>query len=249
MPKHIVRLLCLLLAFLVFAYAAIVYLTDPSFYRFGHYRADVVPELAAGEPMFRGPDYCQTCHAERHTEWSGGAHLKVKCEICHGPAGQHPATGKLPIPADPTRLCTGCHEAMPARPEAQPQIVIAEHPFPHEQPIICSTCHNPHSPRIGASAVPTIDQQTPEALPEAPATVQAPAAAAGCSGCHGAKGEGVGAFPALAGTPGSEFIKQMNLFRSGERPSPMMASIANSVSEEDIALLAAYYASLDAGAP
>ena len=63
------------------------------------------------------------------------------------------------------------------------------------------------------------------------------------------KGEGVGVFPALAGTPEAEFIKQMNLFESGERPSPMMASIAASLSEVDLALLAAYYAGLDAGAP
>ena len=56
MPKHIVTLLVLLIAFLVFAYAGIAYLTDPSFYRFGHYRSDIVPVLAAGTPKFRGPD-------------------------------------------------------------------------------------------------------------------------------------------------------------------------------------------------
>ena len=46
MPKHIVRLILILVAFLAIAYAGIVFLTDPSFYRFGHYRADSVPELA-----------------------------------------------------------------------------------------------------------------------------------------------------------------------------------------------------------
>lgn len=243
MPKHIIRLLALLLIFLVFAYAAIYYLTDPSFYRFGHYRADVVPELAAGEPLFRGPDYCLACHEARHSEWSSGAHRKVKCEICHGPAGEHPATGKLPVPADSTRLCTGCHEAMPARPATQPQIVVEEHPFPHQDPVICTTCHNPHAPGFGVTASVSDDQQvTPSSLP-------APAAAGACSGCHGAAGEGAGAFSALAGMPVEDFIRQMNMFSSGERPSQMMASIARSVSEEDLALLAAYYASLPASEP
>jgi hypothetical protein len=50
-PKHIVRLTMLLGFFLLIAFAAKIYLTDPSYYRFGYYRADAVPQLAAGEPV------------------------------------------------------------------------------------------------------------------------------------------------------------------------------------------------------
>lgn len=252
MPKHIIRLLMLLVGFLVVAYLGIVLLTDPSFYRFGHYRADVVPELAADEPKFRGPDYCSGCHLDRHAQWSGGAHRVVKCEVCHGPAGRHPETGKLPIPDDPVRLCSTCHEAMPARPAGHPQVVLGEHPYPHETPVVCSTCHNPHSPSIGSPAEVVQPAETPappgqpeEGGQEPLGSMGAPVAAAGCAGCHGAKGEGVGSMPVLAGMAVADFIARMNEFKSGERPSPMMAALAGSLSDAEIRELANYYAGLN----
>jgi hypothetical protein len=243
MPKHILRLVLILVAFLVLAYAGIVFLTDPSFYRFGHYRADVVPELAAGEPRFRGPDYCRNCHPDRHSEWNKGAHARVKCEICHGPAGQHPATGKLPIPDDPVTLCSTCHEAMSARPAAHPQVVLSEHPYPHATPVPCSDCHNPHSPAIGQ---PETVVATAEPEPAEPPLGAAgiPKAASACVGCHGKKGEGVGNFPAIAGMDVATFVKAMNDYKSGTRPSPMMASLAARLTDEDVRTLANYYASL-----
>ena len=48
LPKHISRLLMLLVAAIAIAFALKVYLTDPSYYRFGYYRADAVPELTEG---------------------------------------------------------------------------------------------------------------------------------------------------------------------------------------------------------
>jgi len=250
MPKHIIRLLLLLIAFLLFAYAAIVYLTDPSFYRFGHYRSDAVPELAAAQPVFKGTAYCQSCHAERHSQWSSGGHVGVKCEVCHGPAGDHPLNGKLPIPQDPVRLCATCHEAMPARPEAQPQVVIAEHPYPHEEPLICTNCHNPHSPGFEApssrESVPDVAQDTSTGAGAAPVEprLKAPAEAANCAGCHGQQGEGMGAFPALAGMEASVFMERMRQFKTGEKPSALMASFSESLNEQQVALLAEYYQSL-----
>ena len=253
MPKHIVTLLVLLIAFLVFAYAGIAYLTDPSFYRFGHYRADIVPELAAGIPKFRGPEYCQACHADRHVEWSSGAHNPVKCEVCHGAAGEHPDTGKLPIPDDPVKLCTTCHEAMPARPASQPQIVVAEHPAPHEGQLVCSDCHNPHSPWMGEDpSVNDLLQSAVEAAeaaepPSATALVEAPGAPASssqCAKCHGEQGEGQGKFPSLAGSDVAEFVLQMNEYKSGVRQSKVMKKITQSLSDEKIRELARYYANL-----
>ena len=119
---------------------------DPSFYKFGHFRADAVPELAAGTPVYQGTPYCLTCHEERLADWSTSAHSTVQCEVCHGTQRDCPVDGVSRIPADKIKLCTTCHEAMPARPAAQPQIDLAEHPFPDEETPQCHTCHDRHSP-------------------------------------------------------------------------------------------------------
>lgn len=137
---------------------------------------------------------------------------------------------------------------MPARPSSQPQIVVADHPFPHEGAIECRNCHNPHSPRIGEPA--ESDKQiaartVKEAFePEAPTGV--PDSASGCVACHGARGEGTKAFPALAGMTADYFVEQMNRYRSGDRAGAMMTTIAKSLSEEDIAELGDYFAGLPA---
>ena len=68
MPKHIVRLILLMVAFGAIGYAAKVFFTADSFYKYGHYRAASVPEIAAQEPVYQTPRYCQTCHSERHAQ-------------------------------------------------------------------------------------------------------------------------------------------------------------------------------------
>ncbi len=145
MPTHIQRLLLLMAGFIVLAIAAAILLTPESFYEFGHYRADSVAEIAAQEMKFRGTDSCQECHEERHADWTAGTHKVVKCEVCHTAARDHPADGLLPVPSETVKLCTLCHEKMPARPAAQPQIVVVEHAGEEQ----CVTCHDPHSPALG----------------------------------------------------------------------------------------------------
>jgi predicted CXXCH cytochrome family protein len=231
MPVYGVRLISLLIAFLVLGAIVRWFLIPDSFYRFGHYRADSVVEIASDTPKYRGPDYCRQCHAAREAEWSGGIHKVVKCEVCHGAAGDHPATGKLPIPADTRDLCTRCHEAMPARPAAQPQIVVREHAGEQR----CITCHNPHSPRIGDGA--------------AAAAAGAPSSAAlvgKCTGCHGVDGGGVGTFPPLAGKTREYLAQQLRDYRSGARENPMMNTLSASLTDEEIAALAAHFAARSA---
>ena len=120
MPKHIVRLIALLAGCLVLGLTAKWYFTAPSFYEYGHYRADSVPEIAAQQAAFQGAGYCQSCHTERHAQWSANNHKSVTCEVCHGAAQGHPQKGKLPIPADARKLCTLCHEKLAERPRTQP---------------------------------------------------------------------------------------------------------------------------------
>jgi hypothetical protein len=142
MPEHIKRLILLLTVATVSGFAAKEFFTAESFGVYGHYRADAVPDIAGQAPVFQGQQSCRQCHGERHRAWSQGKHQSVSCENCHGAAGNHPLSGKLPIPKNTVRLCAACHEAMPARPARQPQVVIREHTGEQE----CANCHNPHSP-------------------------------------------------------------------------------------------------------
>ncbi len=66
-----------------------------------------------------------------------------------------------------------------------------------------------------------------------------------CAGCHGAEGvSSVPIFPNLAGQKEQYLIKQLKDFKSGARKDPTMNSMAASLSEEDIANVAAYFSSL-----
>jgi cytochrome c553 len=247
-PKHIVRLLMLLGSFMILAYVAKIYLTDPSFYKYGHYRADSVPEIASGTPLFQGAAFCQTCHDERLADWSPGTHNTVQCEVCHGTNQNHPEDGKTLIPVDTVRLCTLCHEQLPARPAAQPQIVVAEHPFPDEETEQCHNCHDPHSPGDGE-----VGEELSELELQMAATSEAPgnqpATAKKCAKCHGKQGEGKNKTPALAGLESAVFIERMNMYLSGERDNKKMAKYAKALSTEEIEELAEFYESLTAESP
>lgn len=65
-----------------------------------------------------------------------------------------------------------------------------------------------------------------------------------CAGCHGAAGEGSGGNPAIAGMEPAAFTEAVKAYQSGERPNPLKQSLMSPLSDEDIANLAAYYASL-----
>lgn len=88
------------------------------------------------------------------------------------------------------------------------------------------------------------------------ALLSAPAFAAGnadagkaksavCAACHGAEGiSAMDIYPNLAGQKEGYLVSQLQHFRDGERSNPIMAPMAKPLSDDDIADLAAYYASL-----
>jgi len=243
MPKHIVRLLLLLGCFSLLAFAAKVYLTDPSYYKYGYYRADAVPELAAGTPQYQGSAHCLTCHEERSADWSTAVHKAVQCEVCHGISQECPVKEGSRIPADKIRLCSTCHEAMPARPAGQPQIVLGEHPFADGEIMQCIECHDPHAPGpvVREEEIPITE---PLAAVTAEAVVAMPPGASKCAKCHGKQGEGVKKNPALAGLESAVFVERMQMYRSGAGDSKVMTRFAKALSDEEVAELAAYYESL-----
>jgi predicted CXXCH cytochrome family protein len=229
MPKHIVRLIIIIVAALAVAAIAKPLLTVDSYYRFGHYRANSVPEIAAQEPVYQTPRYCQGCHTERRAQWSAGSHKTVICEVCHGPAQGHPQNGKLPIPADTVRLCTQCHEAMPGRPRTQPQIQVAEHSGGQQ----CTVCHNPHTPKISPAAAKVNGN-----------TAAGKQSAAACAACHGAGGISPNdTWPNLAGQNAAYLVRILEAYKTGDQTDPAMTPLAQALSSAEIQNLAAYFAS------
>ena len=234
MPRHIARLILVIVGFGAAALVAKSLLTADSFYEFGHYRGDSVIQIAAQEPVFQAPRYCESCHVERHAQWSGQSHKSVSCEICHGPARGHPANGKLPIPADTHKLCGACHEKLVGRPRTHPQIEVAAHSLGEP----CIMCHNPHAPKIVAVAAYVGD----------PASVAK--SAASCAGCHGAQGVSPNeAWPNLAGQSAEYLARILGAYQSGAQRDVMMTPIAKNLFDADVQGLAAHFAKLPCAAP
>ena len=73
------------------------------------------------------------------------------------------------------------------------------------------------------------------------------ALSADCADCHGEDGKGDEDNPGLAGMDKAEFVAALKGYASGERvdESDMMADYATDLSEQDMADLAAYYATLE----
>ena len=69
--------------------------------------------------------------------------------------------------------------------------------------------------------------------------------AAQCANCHGTNGQSQGGIPGLAGQAQAGMISQMNAFKSGQRSGPaatVMHQIAKGYTDEQIALMAAFFA-------
>jgi cytochrome c553 len=65
-----------------------------------------------------------------------------------------------------------------------------------------------------------------------------------CAACHGENGIPADprTVPIIWGQPQSYLVKQLHDFRSGDRVSPIMAPIAQSLAQEDLRKIAAYFA-------
>lgn len=72
------------------------------------------------------------------------------------------------------------------------------------------------------------------------------AKAAVCAACHGANGiSQIPMYPNLAGQKEQYLVLQLKAFRAKERNNMIMAPMAAALSDDDIANLSAYYASLN----
>jgi len=252
MPKHIARLVLLMVVFGAGAYAAKVFFTPDSFYAYGHYRGNSVAQIASDKPKYMGSKSCEPCHADLYAQWSKGVHHSVdvgkvvQCEVCHGAGGsrdagdkfehvstgaEHPKGLKLAVPSDTLKLCPLCHEKMAGRPAEQRQIDIATHAGTQQ----CTTCHNAHSPRVITVA----------ATASAQAGVGGAGKAGMCAACHG--GDGVStnpAWPSLAGQHGPYLATALKEYRAGARENIMMSATAKGLTDADVQSLADHFAAL-----
>jgi cytochrome c553 len=138
------------------------------------------------------------------------------------------------VPSDTVKLCTLCHEKMPGRPAAQPQVVVATHAGTQQ----CKVCHNPHSPKITLAAASKVAGNAGAGK----------AKAASCAACHGAEGVSSNpAWPSLAGQHAGYLVESLKAYRTGTRADAVMTGIAKGMSEADMKNLAAYYASMSCG--
>lgn len=70
------------------------------------------------------------------------------------------------------------------------------------------------------------------------------AKAAACAACHGANGQGMPPNPALAGKSEDALLQALKDYKSGKRANAVMKGMTAGLNDQDMANLAAYYASL-----
>jgi cytochrome c553 len=253
-PKHIRRLMTLLVIVAVLFVGGKIIFHPKSFGAYGHYRAASVEEIAAAHPTYLNSDSFSADHPKEYETWSTGIHNVVKCQICHIAADKsqysaslsagtpHPATTALPTPSDSRKLCVKCHEKIAGRPDFMRQIEVTSHGGGGQ----CTACHNPHSPLFSSAGEPI-------ALAGGAGAGTADLAAgkklsAACAACHGPVGvSAIPSFPNLACQKQPYLIGALTDYQSGKRANPVMGGIAKGMSTGDIQNVAAYFAGLSCG--
>ncbi|MBL8422302.1 MAG: c-type cytochrome [Candidatus Accumulibacter phosphatis] len=79
-------------------------------------------------------------------------------------------------------------------------------------------------------------------LAAAPAPALTPYFAANCANCHGTDGKAASAIPPLAGRDRAYLEQSMQAFKTGARPATIMHQLAKGYTDEEIAVLAEYFA-------
>ena len=99
---------------------------------------------------------------------------------------------------------------------------------------------------LGAVALPACQTPAKTEAPKAAAPITAAAAANmgnNCFTCHGPDGRSPGDIPSLNGKSAEALVKSIQDFKSGARPSTVMARHAKGYSDAEIAAIAKYISS------
>lgn len=68
--------------------------------------------------------------------------------------------------------------------------------------------------------------------------------AATCANCHGTDGRSAGGMAVLAGEPKDKLLASLKAFRSGEKPATIMHQISKGYTDEQLDLIAGYFAAI-----
>ncbi len=259
-PHYAVRLVVLILFAGITFFVGLRFFVPEGSKLTGSYDAKSLLYIASAPVEYAGSKSCgaSNCHESLFKKWAKGAHgardEQSKCEACHGPQGDHPGKiKKLPKvrgDGDIVELCLSCHRKMKARSTTgQPQISPQEHPFPHKEVLICTQCHNPHSPGFNKTVSEPVSSTEGVAKNKDKSTTpdvtssNGESLASSCFSCHGPKGRG-GFAPLLAGQPYGALKDKLIKFRSGELKGAVMNPVASKLKDKEIESLAHYFADL-----
>jgi cytochrome c553 len=93
---------------------------------------------------------------------------------------------------------------------------------------------------IGWAAATAVHAQTP---PPAPGSAHlARSLAATCANCHGTNGNARGDMKSLAGMPADKLVAMLADYKNGNQPATIMHQIAKGYTDEQIRLIAAFFA-------
>lgn len=253
-PRYAIHLVVLIVIAATVFFVGLRFLVPEGSKLTGSYDAKSLLYIADAPVEYAGSESCgaSNCHSDLYRQWSEGAHgareEKSKCEVCHGPQGDHPekvkALPKVRGDGDLVELCLSCHQKMKARSTTgQPQISPLDHPAPGQKAPQCNQCHNPHAPgfKTAAASQNKADSAAMPALESSEPAASVPPLADGCTSCHGPSGKG-GFAPALAGQSYDSLKDKLMKFRSGELTGAMMNPIAQPLKDGEIDVLATYFA-------
>jgi len=79
---------------------------------------------------------------------------------------------------------------------------------------------------------------------QAPDPLQLRSWAAACANCHGTDGRAQPGMPSLVGSSREEMLRSLLEYKNGVRPATVMHQLAKGYTDEQLAALAGYFASL-----
>jgi cytochrome c len=99
-------------------------------------------------------------------------------------------------------------------------------------------------PESAPTLAPDLPDLAPEVLAIAGDAAFGEYLSSECTTCHQRDGSDQG-IPSVTGWPAEDFVRAMHAYRQKLRPHPVMQMMAGRLSDEEIAALAAYFATLD----